>query len=297
MYDLSRFKQLVALADFGSFRRAAESLGISHSALSQTITKLELHYKTPLFTRKYRSIAFTEAGNCLVQSARSIIRDLEMAEGQVNAIATGVFTGALNIGVDPTISSIALHGYVAKMITAFPHINLSVLETRWTEINDLLLSCHIDVYIGPMPDEPSDDLAYSRISCPIVVLLCRADHPCLNGDRHGLNILQQFPLIGPNFPDRILKMISNGMGLDFSEWHVKVQFSVIERPSLVREMVLASDSIGLVFDSGGDMATESTCELSRVDLSAFDPAYIVACSKRISNRPTIDRFFAIATQA
>ena len=44
MLSLSQFKQVVALSEHGSFTLAAEAVGLSHSALSQTLTRLEEHY-------------------------------------------------------------------------------------------------------------------------------------------------------------------------------------------------------------------------------------------------------------
>ena len=52
MENIAHFKQLIALADTSNYRKAGESLGISHSAISQTISKLETSYGVDLFYRR-----------------------------------------------------------------------------------------------------------------------------------------------------------------------------------------------------------------------------------------------------
>jgi len=50
MLSLSQFKQIVALSEHGSFTVAAEAVGLSHSALSQTLARLEGHYGVSFFS-------------------------------------------------------------------------------------------------------------------------------------------------------------------------------------------------------------------------------------------------------
>ena len=51
MDRMRSLRQIVTLADAGNFRKAAERLGVTHSALSQAIAKLEDSYGVPLFVR------------------------------------------------------------------------------------------------------------------------------------------------------------------------------------------------------------------------------------------------------
>ena len=51
MDSLGQLRQLIALAETGNFRKAGLRLGISHSAVSQTIKRLEAEYGTELFDR------------------------------------------------------------------------------------------------------------------------------------------------------------------------------------------------------------------------------------------------------
>ena len=59
---------LVAVAEERSFTRAAKKLGVSQSALSQTVRNLESRVGVRLLTRTTRSVAPTEAGERLIRT-------------------------------------------------------------------------------------------------------------------------------------------------------------------------------------------------------------------------------------
>ncbi len=66
-------KTFVLLADLGSFSRAAETLGLSQSAVSQQIAALERELQVELFRRHNRTFSLTEAGRFFLDGARPIV--------------------------------------------------------------------------------------------------------------------------------------------------------------------------------------------------------------------------------
>jgi DNA-binding transcriptional LysR family regulator len=74
MADLTAF---VAVAEEGNFTRGAERLGISQSALSQIVRRLEARLGLRLLTRTTRSVAPTEAGERLLQTLLPALNDLD----------------------------------------------------------------------------------------------------------------------------------------------------------------------------------------------------------------------------
>ena len=293
--DLARFKQVVALADFGSFRRAAQSLGISHSALSQTISKMESQYGTPLFTKGYRWVALTEAGHCLAGAARAIIRSLEAAEGHIAMLSKGEFSGRLVIGAAPTVTAARSVRIVTEMMLAYPQAKIGFRQVRWTEAEDLLVAGEIDFYVGPMPDASGEQFHYAPIKCEAATLVYRIDHPLLGGERDVTSGMDQLPLIAPYLPNRLLKAISGAWASRHSAMPaLNAQVTTVEDPSLIRAMVLVSDCIGLIFEDGQDLRAQGLGEVARVDLSLFDSALVVACARSAGALAPSVRFFDIA---
>ncbi|CAM5776415.1 LysR family transcriptional regulator [Labrys miyagiensis] len=75
--DLGDLMNLVAIAEEGSFTRAASRIGISQSALSHAIRRLEGRYGIRLLTRTTRSVALTQAGERLIETVRPAFEDIE----------------------------------------------------------------------------------------------------------------------------------------------------------------------------------------------------------------------------
>jgi len=77
--DFAELKAFAAVVERASFARAAEHLGLSPSALSQTIRQLEARLGTRLLNRTTRSVAPTVTGEQLYGRIAPLIRDMAEA--------------------------------------------------------------------------------------------------------------------------------------------------------------------------------------------------------------------------
>jgi DNA-binding transcriptional LysR family regulator len=98
--DLRQFDYLVAVADTGSFTRAAASLQVAQPSLSQAIRSLEVELGVELFHRTTRSVRLTPAGEAILPSARQALRDADNARAAVAAVV-GLQAGRLDIVCPP----------------------------------------------------------------------------------------------------------------------------------------------------------------------------------------------------
>ncbi|WP_428030933.1 LysR family transcriptional regulator [Ancylobacter sp.] len=73
-----QMKIFLEAAHYGSFTHAAEQLGITQSAVSVCIKKLEEKHDVALFDRTGRRLVLTEAGQVLLSEAERILRDVEL---------------------------------------------------------------------------------------------------------------------------------------------------------------------------------------------------------------------------
>ncbi len=91
--NLNRLAYFAAVADAGSFTRAAERLGITKAVVSQQVARLEAELKTSLLLRTTRRVEPTEAGRLLHARCLMILREAEDAFGEIarsNAEPRGV---------------------------------------------------------------------------------------------------------------------------------------------------------------------------------------------------------------
>src|SRR5215471_7246173 len=94
---------VLAVADEGTFTRAADALGISQPSLSQGIRALEAELGVELFDRRARPVRLTAAGEALIEPARRAVRDLATARAAVDAVR-GLEGGHLDLVSLPTLS-------------------------------------------------------------------------------------------------------------------------------------------------------------------------------------------------
>ena len=84
--ELSQLRIFVAVAETGSFTKAAKKLYVSHSTTSRGVSSLEAELGTSLFERDNRIFALTEAGELLYPRAKEILRLAEETEEEMRAI-------------------------------------------------------------------------------------------------------------------------------------------------------------------------------------------------------------------
>src|SRR5258706_1275674 len=94
--DFAELKAFAAIVERASFARAADHLGLSASALSQTIRQLETRLGVRLLNRTTRSVAPTEAGASLYDRFSPLMREMDSAVAETVA-ATGHAAGTLRI--------------------------------------------------------------------------------------------------------------------------------------------------------------------------------------------------------
>lgn len=132
--EYSELKAFIAIAEHGSFRRAAAYLGVSASALSQTLKVLERRLGVRLLNRTTRSVAITAAGAKLLARLQPTLAELDAAVAEASA-TPGSVTGRLRIN---STRDAAVH-YLAPLIAPFlqvcPEVELEIVsEDRLVDI-------------------------------------------------------------------------------------------------------------------------------------------------------------------
>ena len=143
--NLHLLRLFVAVAEAGSFSRAAEGLWISQPAVSKGIRELEHQLDLTLIERGAgKGFRLTEAGASLLTHARGIFAMERAALDDVRA-RVGVQRGSLTIGASTTVASYWLPPYVAAFCAAYPAVvpRVTVGNTQW--VCEQLLECRIDL--------------------------------------------------------------------------------------------------------------------------------------------------------
>ena len=131
---IPQLQAFLAVARAGNFAKAALELGISRSAVSQSVRQLEEHLKVVLVARTTRSVSLTDAGRRLLESAGPAFAQTVAALAQVSA-QPGEVVGRVRITVPP----IAMHTVIEPVLPTFreryPKIEVELgIEDRRVDI-------------------------------------------------------------------------------------------------------------------------------------------------------------------
>src|SRR6266699_1424522 len=97
--EFHQLRYFVAVAEEGSFSRAAAKVRVAQPSLSQQIRKLEAEVGQRLFDRLPRSVVLTEAGRCLIDYARQILASIGDARRCVDELKSEIAGGLSVVAV------------------------------------------------------------------------------------------------------------------------------------------------------------------------------------------------------
>lgn len=139
-------KTFIAAAQLGSFSTAGARLGLTQSAVSMQIRRLEDELNCELFTRVGKSVTVSDHGKQLLRTAEEIIRLFESMKGQTEVTAT---RGKIDIGAISTVQLNLLPAALADFRTCFPLVEVNVVPGTSVQLmsqidsNDLSLAVMI----------------------------------------------------------------------------------------------------------------------------------------------------------
>src|SRR5882724_3540079 len=148
--ELHQLRYFCAVAETGSFSRAAEQSHVAQPSLSQQILKLEDELGARLFDRLGRSVRLTDVGKAFLPRARAVLRELEAAKGDVVERKDSV-AGSLTVGVIPTIAPYYLPPKLSSFTRQFPQARVTVVEEITPVLLDRLRASTVDVAILALP--------------------------------------------------------------------------------------------------------------------------------------------------
>ena len=124
--DLNDLNAFLAVARERSFTRAAAQLGVSQSALSQTLRSLETRLGLRLLTRTTRSVATTEAGERLLRAVGPALDEIDAGLAALNELREKP-AGTIRITAHDHAVKAVLWPALKKLLPNHPDINVEVV--------------------------------------------------------------------------------------------------------------------------------------------------------------------------
>jgi len=144
MIDVDQLRTFIAIAETGSFTRAAEVVNKTQSAVSMQIKRLEERIERPIFSRDGRASKLTEDGQRLLDYARRIIKlNIET----LAAFSDAEMTGRVRLGVPDDYADRYLPEIMARFSRAYPGVELTVICEPSIDLLDRIDGNEIDLAI------------------------------------------------------------------------------------------------------------------------------------------------------
>ncbi|MDN5860514.1 MAG: LysR substrate-binding domain-containing protein, partial [Pseudonocardia sp.] len=153
---LQQLAYLLAVADVGSFTRAAESLGVAQPTLSRQLKALETELGAPLVDRGSRNgPTLTAAGEAVLPLARRMLSDAAGARRTVAEIA-GLRRGRVRIGATPSLCIGVLADVLRTFHERHPDIRLELTESGSQPLVTGLVRGDLDIALVIVPSQGID---------------------------------------------------------------------------------------------------------------------------------------------
>ena len=168
-------KAFVAVADLGSFHRAATALNLSQPALTRRIQKLEESLGVALLERTTRHVALTMVGRDLLPKVRRLLDEFETSVLSMRDLGTRS-RGQVSVASVPTAVFYFLPRAVSRFSAAYPRIRIRILDVSANEGLEAVARGEADFginFIGASHPE----IDFTPLAEDPFVVACRHDHP------------------------------------------------------------------------------------------------------------------------
>ncbi len=142
--DFQRLRSFQVLSETLHFRRAAERLGVTQSAVSQQIASLEKDLGAVLLERIGRRVFLTPAGEVLAREAVKVLSTVSRARDAVGAVSKGD-AGRLRVGASTTPGIYLLPEVLSRFRAGFPLVELDFKIANSSRIESLAVANEFDL--------------------------------------------------------------------------------------------------------------------------------------------------------
>ena len=142
--ELEGLRLLLIVAEQESFTRAANKLGITQSALSRQVQRLEREFNTRLFYRNGRGAQLTEAGEKLQRAGREIFHTLDSLKEELSTDSSRL-RGVVTLGLPPSLGATISASLVRRFRQIYPEAQIRVLVAFSGVLTEWLEAGRVDV--------------------------------------------------------------------------------------------------------------------------------------------------------
>ena len=211
--NIKHLEHLLALADTGSFSRAAEKSFITQSALSRSIRTLEDELGGKVLDRIGKRNELTPLGLEVVARARHIVRDTAelrhsaklLQGGSMGAISVGLGSGPASLLMTPLMCTAAQQYRGMRVAITQGPVELQILQLRSRQLDAMVVDMHRVV--------PASDLNIESLAELKAGFVVSVRHPLAMRESVTLAEVLQYPVASTPLSDAVARLLVDQFGL------------------------------------------------------------------------------------
>ncbi|MEZ7942893.1 MAG: hydrogen peroxide-inducible genes activator [Halioglobus sp.] len=281
---LTELRYLVALAESGHFRKAAEQCSVSQPTLSIAIKKLEAELGVCLFERARHKVAATPTGELIVEQARTVLRETQnlrlLAEQGKDPMGS-----MLSVGAIYTVGPYLFPRLVSRLQQLAPNMPLFIEESYTASLRVKLSNGELDAIFVALPFTETDIVTRTLFDESFVVLLPQ-DHPLTEHSHINASSLAEHSVLlmgeGHCFRDQVLEAcpgLQRAIREKYAQGHTVVEGGSLET---LKHMVASGLGITVLPESAANEATYGNNALAVRPFESPAPCRSIALAWRVS---------------
>ncbi len=197
VFDTQALEALLTLSRCGSFREAAQALGISPPTLTRTVKAAEAAIGFPLFHRERTGVVATGPGRQVLEECESLLAGATRFSEAVAAIGTSG-GGALSIGCGPLPTGNVVRPLISAITRQWPGIGITVQVHADIDPVTALRERALDLFLGDLSHTTAfDDLEIVTLRRHAMSIVAAPEHPIHQRAPCSLADLVSFPTALP----------------------------------------------------------------------------------------------------
>ena len=209
--DISALQAFIAVAESGSFSRAAERIFLTQPAISKRIAALEQDIGARLFDRVGRKIHLTQAGEALLLRTRAVLGELEDIKRDITNLS-GTIAGELSVATSHHIGLHRLPGPLKRFHETYTQVRLNLHFMDSEKACNAVARGELELAVVTLPPSADPPLRVEKIwDDPLDIVVSRS-HPLAQVKRVQAAMLLDYPAILPGLGTYTREIILNSFG-------------------------------------------------------------------------------------
>lgn len=210
--EIRQYRHVIALAEDGSFARAAARVHLSQPAFSRSIQSVEDELGVMLFNRGARGVTLTAFGKLVVDKARRVLHETDGIKREIALLRDNVL-GITAFGVGPYPAGTLLVPVLSALQTDHPTLQARVEVGHWQNLAELLQNDQLDFCVTDTR-ELRHSPEFSIVDLPQLPLrcFCRRQHPLAASKEISPSDTLEFPLASVHHPLEARAELSRQLG-------------------------------------------------------------------------------------